>query len=86
MNSAIEQVLHHHEIKAFISENTEKLAFYNALVRAQKEREIHSTESELLSIARFLSHARLSLRFTAKKGASTEALRDNVRTTLSILD
>lgn len=39
MNSAIEQVPHHHEIKAFISENTEKLelAYYNALVRAQKE-------------------------------------------------
>ncbi|NMP07868.1 TetR/AcrR family transcriptional regulator [Paenibacillus polymyxa] len=88
MNSAIEQAPHHHEIKAFISKNTEKLefAFYNALVRAQKEGEIHVTESELLSIARFLNHARLSLTFTAKTGASTEVLRDIVRTTLSVLD
>ncbi|ALP38856.1 TetR family transcriptional regulator [Paenibacillus sp. IHB B 3084] len=88
MNSAIEQVPHHHEIKVFISASTERLelAFYNALVRAHKEGEIHSAESELRSIARFLNHARLSLTFTAKTGASPEALKDIVRTTLSILD
>ncbi|MET3211858.1 UNVERIFIED_CONTAM: hypothetical protein ABIC26_004826 [Paenibacillus sp. PvR008] len=40
------------------------------MVRAQKEGEFHSTDSELLSIARFLNHARLSLAFTAKTGAS----------------
>ncbi|MGQ3481389.1 TetR/AcrR family transcriptional regulator [Paenibacillus sp. TY11] len=88
MNSAVEQAPHHHEIRAFISENTEKLelAFYNALVRAQKDGEILHPESELLSIARFLNHARLSLTFTAKTGASPEVLRDIVRTTLLILD
>ncbi|KJD45807.1 hypothetical protein [Paenibacillus terrae] len=58
----------------------------NALVRAQEEGEIHSTEPELLSMARFLNHARLSLTFTAKTGASPEVLKDIVRTTLSILD
>ncbi|MDQ0493396.1 TetR/AcrR family transcriptional repressor of nem operon [Paenibacillus brasilensis] len=43
-------------------------------------------ESELLSLARFLNHARLSLTFTAKTGASPEVLSDIVRTTLLILN
>ncbi|SLJ95638.1 MULTISPECIES: TetR/AcrR family transcriptional regulator [unclassified Paenibacillus] len=88
INSAVEQAPQNHEIADFIQASNKQMedTFLAALIRGHKNGEFNHAEDELLGIARFLNYSRLSLTFTAKSGASTEVLRELVRTTLRVLN
>ncbi|MDR6716629.1 TetR/AcrR family transcriptional regulator [Paenibacillus sp. 2003] len=88
INSAVEQAPQNHEIAAFIQTTNQQMedVFHTALLRGQKSGELRHSEEELPGLARFLNYSRLSLTFTAKSGASAEALQDFVQMTLRAMD
>ncbi|MCP1426552.1 TetR/AcrR family transcriptional repressor of nem operon [Paenibacillus sp. DS2363] len=88
INSAVEQAPQNHEIAVFIQTTNQQMedVFHTALLRGQRSGELRHAEEELPGLARFLNYSRLSLTFTAKSGASAEALRDFVQMTLRALD
>ncbi|MCP1183979.1 TetR/AcrR family transcriptional regulator [Paenibacillus sp. 1781tsa1] len=88
INSAVEQAPQNHEIAAFIQTTNQQMedVFHTALLRGRRNGELKHTEEELPGLARFLNYSRLSLTFTAKSGASAEALRDFVQMTLRAMD
>jgi len=88
MQSAIDQVPHIPEIEEFFNQVITRLeqAFYEAFVRAQQQGELSDRHDNLLALARFFNHARLSLTQTAKLSSDPNVLEDIVRVTLSILD
>lgn len=87
MNSAIDQVPHDPDIAEFFKQDTARLeqAFYQALVRAQKQGEL-SERQDPLALARFLNHARYSLTQAAKLTSNPDVLDDIAAVTLSTLD
>lgn len=88
MHSAIAQVPHDPEITEFLEKDVARLekAFYEALVRAQKQGELSNGHENLLALARYLNHARYSLTQVAKLTKDPQVLEDVVAVTLSVLD
>ncbi|MDN9011706.1 TetR/AcrR family transcriptional regulator [Brevibacillus laterosporus] len=88
MLSAIDQVPHDTEIADFFKRDMERLeqAFYQALVRAKEQGELDNCPENLLSLARYLNHARYSLTQTAKLSSNPEVLDDITAVILSTLD
>jgi len=88
MHSAIDQVPHIPEIAEFFQQDVARLehAFHEALVRAKEQGELSDRHDNLLALARYLNHARLSLTQTAKLTSDPQVLDDIVAVTLSALD
>jgi TetR/AcrR family transcriptional repressor of nem operon len=88
VNSAVEMAPHDEEISSFFELNTMQLeqAFYQALLRGEAQGEWPKGKHNLVSLARYFNHARLSLTFTAKSTVNREVLKDIVAVTLSVLD
>lgn len=88
MHSAIAQVPHDSEITEFLEKDMARLenAFYEALVRAEKQGELSNGHENLLALARYLNHARYSLTQVAKLTNDPKVLQDVIAATLSVLD
>ncbi|MDD1515751.1 TetR family transcriptional regulator [Priestia megaterium] len=88
INSAVEQMPHNEEIARYFHQKNQELetAFYQALVRAKNQNELKDHHKDLLSLARYLNQARLSLTFVAKLTPDLRSLQDVVRISLSIID
>lgn len=88
MHSAIAQVPHDPEITEFLEKDMARLenAFYEALVRAEKQGELSKGHENLLALARYLNHSRYSLTQVAKLTNDPKVLEDVIAETLSVLD
>ncbi|QDY82646.1 TetR/AcrR family transcriptional regulator [Paenibacillus polymyxa] len=85
--SAIDQMPHDMEIKAFLLKdlNTLEEAFFETLVRGQGNGEI-SSDRDLRALARYLNFARYSLTQLAKMTSDPKVMDDYVAVSLSVLD
>ncbi|MDP1512086.1 TetR/AcrR family transcriptional regulator [Paenibacillus sp. CMAA1739] len=85
--SAIDQMPHDMEIKAFLLKdlNTLEEAFFETLVRGQGNGEI-SNDRDLRALARYLNFARYSLTQLAKMTSDPKVMDDYVAVSLSVLD
>ncbi|KJD40708.1 TetR family transcriptional regulator [Paenibacillus polymyxa] len=85
--SAIDQMPHDMEIKAFLLKdlNTLEEAFFETLVRGQGNGEI-SSNRDFRALARYLNFARYSLTQLAKMTSDPKVMDDYVAVSLSVLD
>lgn len=85
--SAIDQMPHDMEIKAFLLKDLDTLeeAFYAALVRGRENGEFPS-DRDLRALARYLNFARYSLTQLAKMMSDPKVMDDYVTVSLSALD
>ena len=88
IDSAIDQVPHDAEIAEFFRKDVERLeqAFYEALVRAREEGELHKEKEHLLALARYLTHTRYALIQAAKLTANPDVLDDMAAVALTTLE
>ncbi|NHN34492.1 TetR/AcrR family transcriptional regulator [Paenibacillus agricola] len=88
MQSAIDQIPHDPVLAEFFKQDMQRLekAFHNALIRAQEQGELSNRHDDLLSLARYLIHARYSLTQAAKLTTDPKVLADISNVTLSTLD
>ncbi|GIN96961.1 putative HTH-type transcriptional regulator YezE [Siminovitchia terrae] len=88
INTAVELAPHDQEISRLVETNMEHevSAFYQALIRAQKEGELSERHDDLMALARFLNQARYSLFIASKSTSNPVVLNDIVKITLSVLD
>ncbi|MFB5266118.1 TetR/AcrR family transcriptional regulator [Paenibacillus enshidis] len=88
INTCVELAPHDPEIAKFIEKESASVehAYYDALIRAKGQGELHERHQDLMALARFLNSAHGGLIVTAKTVSDMKALEDIVRVTLSILD
>ncbi|OPH57172.1 TetR family transcriptional regulator [Paenibacillus ferrarius] len=88
MLSAMDQVPHDTEIAEFFKQDTARLekAFYEALVRARQQNELSERHDNLMTLARYLTHARYAITQAAKMSSDPHVLDDIATVILSTLD
>ncbi len=87
LDSAISQVPHDTEIEEFFKRDIKRLeeAFYNTLLRGQKEGEI-GMQKDIDALAKYLNYSRYSLTQVAKLSSDPKVLDEFVSIVLSTLD
>lgn len=87
LHSAIDQIPHDPEMAALFEKDRTRLekAFYEALVRAQKQGEI-GPGKDLHVLARYLYHVRYSMTQAAKLSNNPKELEEIAAVALSVLD